>query len=337
MLNPICKIVINGITFDFVATVKIHSTWQKHTDTATITIPKRIGFKDKDGNSINTQIVAGNHPTFKRGNAVEIWLGYGNSTDNLVKEFEGVISNVIPKYPITIECEDIMWNLKQIMITKSYTNVTLKQMYKDIVPPQYYNADNIIDVNIGSFNIDYKSVVEIFDYLATGQWGIQTFAKGGKIVACLGGYVLPVPLDKFHNFTFQKNIISDDLTFNRKDDAKFKVRAVNFHTTAGSKGKKDVLEFGDKDGESVSFNFLNVPKQDLEKIARAKLETLKYDGYKGKFRAFGQPSVQHGEAVVLTNEIISDQNGSYLIKSVEKEFGFGIGFKQHIELDRIIS
>ena len=75
------QIIINNYLFDFVNQVDINSSWDMLTDTATIIIPKKITFEGKP-------IVAGSNSLFKRGDKVEINLGYGN---NLNKVFTGYI------------------------------------------------------------------------------------------------------------------------------------------------------------------------------------------------------------------------------------------------------
>lgn len=111
------EITINGYYFDFVNEIDINSSWDMVTDTATIIIPKKLSFQGKP-------IVAGSDSLFKRGDPVEIKLGY---SDRLNTVFTGYISALKPKLPIEISCDDEMYLLKKKIIKKkSYTSVTLK-------------------------------------------------------------------------------------------------------------------------------------------------------------------------------------------------------------------
>lgn len=324
MLRLKSLLIINGIQMDFCNTVEIKSSWDKHTDTAKIIIPKRIGFKDINGKKILPNIIGGVNPTFKRGDKVEIWLGY---EPKLQREFVGFISNVSPKFPIEILCEDLMWNLKQITIQKKfYSNVTLKKLLTDILPSG--TPFEALDVNLGAIRISRKTVVEVFSFL-NKDYGIETWARDGKIYS---GFAYIPALRTDHKFDFNYNVIEDSLNYVRDDDAKFKVKAVSIN----SKNKKFEIEVGDAGGEQKTFHWYNAPLATLTKLANEALLKLKYEGFRGQFTTFGVPSVKHGDGASLFAPKITEKNGNYLIKSVEKKFGVGIGYRQIIELDRRI-
>lgn len=321
MLRPYCKIIINGIVFPFCHTVEIHSTWEKHTDTAKIVMPKRIGFVDSDGNSISNEIIAGAKPTFKRGDPVEIWLGYvGNG---LKREFLGVISNVSPHLPLTIECEDLMWNLKQTQVAKMYKSVNLQTLLKDILPAG--TPFQAVDTVVGSLELNYCTVVDVFNKLAQPPYGIQTWVRDGKVYCGLAYYQ---DMQDVFDFVFQSTVISDELVFTRADDLRVGIRAVNIT----SKGKRETITLGDGTGKMTKLKFHNCSADTIKLFTQQQLALQNHVGYKGKFKTFGLPSVKHGDAANLVNPIIADENGKFLIKAVTKSFGVGIGYKQEIDL-----
>ena len=93
----------NYLDFDFVNEVVIEKSRRTLTNTATITIARRLKILNGDINQI-----------IQRGAAVEMQLGYDG---NLVSRFNGFVSNVGAKTPVVIKCEDAMWTLKQNSFT----------------------------------------------------------------------------------------------------------------------------------------------------------------------------------------------------------------------------
>lgn len=73
--------------------VRIESSWELLTDTATIVLPRNV----RDFDKLNVKQV------FKKGDPVQIYLGYD---ENLLLEFEGFISEVSADIPIKIKCDD---------------------------------------------------------------------------------------------------------------------------------------------------------------------------------------------------------------------------------------
>ena len=159
MLLPYYKIIIQQVTpyyytntngvsnriernrtliLDFVAEFKIEKSWEKHTDTATLKLPKNIiletdeyFFKEtgvfnvilggvvndsEDGTPIRLA------PLFLRGDMIEITCGYryknevGESTFETNSLFKGYISKINSTIPIEIECEDNFYLLKKTPI-----------------------------------------------------------------------------------------------------------------------------------------------------------------------------------------------------------------------------
>ena len=120
------------------------------------------------------------------------------------------------------------------------------------------------------------------------------------------------------------------MQFRKAEDIKIKVRAIGI--------KKDntriEVEVGDADGDLRTLHYYEVDKTDLTKYANEKIERLKYTGFSGSFKTFGEPSVTKGDVATIIDPDYSDErNGSYLIKSVTKTFGVSIGYKQVINIE----
>lgn len=127
MLNLNAKIIVyetnklkptnTSYEFRHVKNVVINSSYKTLTDTATITIPKKVftnteGFnisKFSNARSDNSQKTI--HDFFKLENYIEIFLGYNG---DYKPAFRGYITSVKGDAPVTIECEDAMYACKKI-------------------------------------------------------------------------------------------------------------------------------------------------------------------------------------------------------------------------------
>lgn len=307
------NIRIGNFTFRGVVNLKIESSWDVLTDTCEITIPRKLTFKNRD-------IATGDNPLLKKGDKVVIELGYDD--ENYV-EFIGYIRHIDAATPLTIKCEDSAFLLKDSAKTISYKSVTLKQLLSDILPlGMEFEA---LDISLGQFRLKDVTPAKVLDELRK-VYNLYSFFKGEKLFV---GFPYPPTKEIVtHKFQFERNIISDELEYRIKDDVKIKVKAISMLPN----NEKIEIEFGDADGEIRTFHYYDVQKADLEKLATAEIDRLRYSGWFGSFLVFGLPSVQHGDVVELTDNKL-DRQGAYFVRKVEKEFGEN-GFRRTIHLDR---
>jgi len=188
--------------------------------------------------------------------------------------------------------------------------------------------------------------------------GSQVYLKGDD------GNLTPKGTPTYWKFDFQQNIISDDLTYKRKDDLILSAVCKNtIEEETGKqckdgtqKTKKTKLEvlitfqngsstpttiIGTKDtplpenegGERHTFTFLGAKTiQDLIDLGTEKLKHYYYTGFRGKFTTFGLPFIQFGNYIELRDEVLPERNGRYVVKSVSYEGGVQ-GLRQEIELE----
>jgi hypothetical protein len=302
-------IKIGVYTFPVVVQVSIERSWQTLTDTCTITVPRKIAF---EGKAIDTLI--------KRGDKVEVYLGYDDENQ---KEFEGYVRDVVIDTPITIHCEDAMYLLKQTSKTISYESVTLKQLLTDIVPSGI--EFEAVDVNLGQFRIKRASAAKVLAELRK-TYKLQSFFKDGKLYS---GLAYPPALSiTTHKFDFQKNIKSQNLEYRRAEEVKLRLKGISILPD----NTKIEVEVGDKEGELRTFTYYNLQKAELKKLLDEEIKKLRYDGWFGSFTTFGQPNVQHGDFVELTDNKLQ-RTGTYLVKKTKLDFGQQ-GFSRENYLDR---
>jgi hypothetical protein len=300
------EIKIGSFSFSYVHGVTIESSWENLTDTAKITLPQNLRFNQ---NKIRDLI--------KSGMPVSIALGYDGENTTL---FTGFVTGISPKAPLEITCEDYAWQLKQNVITDTIANCTIERLLQ-----KHFNgiASKFLNANLGTFTINKASQAKVLDDIKR-QFGLRSFFRGSTLVV---GLIYDPEKAKEQVFNFQRNIVSNNLTFKSKDDVRLRVTAISNQ----SNGQKLEIIVGDADGEQRTLNFYNLTAADLKENANRELERLKYDGYRGTFTAFGEPIVRHGDIVRLTNPEESDRTGRFWVDAVTYEFNQS-GFRQTIKL-----
>ena len=300
-----CHIKIANLSFDFVSEVEIESAWDKLTTRAKIIIPRNVKLKD-----------GGVLPQIKKGDPVEIYLGYDGDNQ---EQFIGYVSQIKADLPLEIECEDEMWQLKQIRVSNAWKKVSLQTMLSTILPGYTIRSQ---DMDLGAFRISEVSAAKVLDALKR-QYGLRSFFVGKILYVGLLHPLTPVSW----NYSFQYNIISNQLEYLSQDDHKIKLKAISILPN----GKKIEEELGDPDGESRTLHYYNLDQSSLKEAAQAEIDKLKRSGYKGSFLAFGDSSIFHGDAVSLLDDEYPDREGSYQVEGVTTRFGQG-GYRKEIKL-----
>lgn len=331
MLRLSSDITIGNAKFNFVNEVEIVSSWENLTDTARIVIPNNVRPQNQAG-EITFDVTAGDQSIWKRGNPVEINLGYDDNNANV---FSGVITKISPKKPLEFLCEDKMFILKQTTIDKfSQSKVTLKSLITAIMPTTIRFETE--DITLGKFIISKASVAEILDYLRKKFGIFSYFLPNGNLYvgfAYRTASIDEISTGQITEFEFQKNIIDDSqLEYTRSDDVNLKVTAINILPNNTRKS----ITVGDSLGENRVLHFYDVTDKELNTLANEALQKLKYEGFIGSFLTFLQPTIRQGNAVKMIDTTIPDRNGVYLVRRVVTRFGM-MGGRQEITLDRKIS
>lgn len=329
MLRLSSDITLGDFNFDFVNNIEIVSSWENLTDTATITIPKKLRML-KDGVSQNI-ITAGEGALWKRGDAVSLRLGYNDKND---LRFDGVITKIKPKFPLEFTCEDKMWTLKQTTIKKfSSPSITIPELLRQIIPAGIsYEAE---DINLGKFIIEQATVAEVLEFIKK-TFGLSAYFQSGKLYVGLAyklSSIADFVLTDLKKFEFQKSIIeSEGLDYIREEDLNLRVTAILIKSDYTRKE----ITVGDSLGEQRTLHFYNISEADVKTLANEALTKLKYTGFRGSFTTFLKPYVKHGDAVKIVDKYLPDRNGVYLVKKVVTTFGVN-GGRQEITLDRKIA
>jgi hypothetical protein len=367
--------------FNFVTGFEFDMTWTELTNTCKITLPKNVFVTDPDTgvkvnlqNNQNPQYYITN--LFMRGDKVEIRFGYyiyDTSGQELltapkspaVANFSGYITRVNSKQPITIECEDNMWLLKQIPCPPGVLDAdqAIEDYLKPLLAPKNLTVNPLSTTSVGALQIQKESVAQLLLRLRN-DFHLESYFSGNELRIGSLVYIPPPPNQNIYSFIFQQNIISDELSYQRKDDVKLSAicESINTVQIPGSFNKQnqqktqqqrlEVLVYADEKGnfkfqqkqKDVDFPVNNEGERrtlffpgitdpaSLAKLGANKLRNYYYTGFKGHFTTFAYPLVKLGDYIQLVDPVLPDRTGYYVVKSVLYSGGIN-GHRQVIELD----
>jgi len=332
------------VEFDFCNNFAINEGYEFLTDTAQITVPRKL-------TQSGVNLFTGSNPIFKRKDKIKIEAGYHPNRRLL---FEGFISHVSANIPVQLDCEDYMFLMKQFKVTypKKFTvvttskkgkplkrkkiisdNITLKQLvdyifnegdYNDITNDISYEL--VDDIKLGQFRASNATPAEIFDKLKD-LYGLYTYFIGTKLYI---GFASNAADTNEAEFKMEQVCInSNDLDYQREEDYTIKVKCISMLPD----NTRIEAESGDPDGEQRTYHYYNVKtKSELKTIAEKRVKEQKYTGFRGSFITFGEPYLRHGDRLKMTSVKLPERDGTYLIKSVRRAFSVDGGYRQIFEL-----
>ncbi|MBN1987828.1 MAG: hypothetical protein JW783_00340 [Bacteroidales bacterium] len=286
--------------------VKIESSWQSLTDTADIVLPRKV--KDFDRMKVSEW--------FREGDPIEIYAGYNG---NLSLEFSGYVKQVPAGIPLTITCEDEMYQLKRRAVSVSLEGCSLKELLQHVAPGYSIVCD---DTSLGAVRFPKMSSAMILEELAKS--GIRCWFVGKTLYAfsvSRSDWVDPVKvlLEKTAGESLKQKAVENTLVIVRL------LRKI---------GKKLTVEYGDKGaGKIITRELSGVERtiDDLEREAKRLYERSKIPGLDGDVTLFGLPSLAHGMKIALRSSIYPEKNGTYRVDAITKTINSG-GYRQKCKL-----
>lgn len=322
-----------NINFSFVHSIEIESSYENLTDTCKITIPRKLTFEDK-------QLFTGDTPIFKRGDKIEVSIGY---VPNLTKVFSGYIKNVGSNVPTVLECEDEMYLLKQYTVNYP-SKVGLRErsakgklLKHPQVIPFSVKLDELLDycltdhdisyeivdnIDLGSFRVINATPASVLDKLKS-EYGLYSYFRDGILHV---GFANDASVTSEAEFKMEEVIInSDTLEWQRAEDVRIKCVAISIYP---DNTKSDPIEFGDADGNQITIHKYNMDAKSLEFAAKQWIAENKYTGFRGEVETFGEPVMKHGDRLKLTSIKLPERDGTYLIKKVKRVYSVDSGNHQ---------
>lgn len=296
--------------------VVINTDIETLTDTCVITFPRRV----KVGKAQIRDYI-------KRGDAVEVWLGYDGSNQRV---FKGYVRDVPSGTPLVIGCEDEMFALKKIKVaTRHYDRLSLKDFINEYLPVSIERS--VVDMNLGEFRISNEpSLAKVLDYIKQ-NYPVRFFFRDNKFYAVLPSTMVAADTGfTTTTFKFGWNIINDSLKYRVADDIDIVVKVKSI----GKDNKKtEIQEPVNGTGSVRTYMLYNRTETEMRQYARERLKEVKTDGLDGTFEAFGIPFVRKADRVKFVDSENPERNGrTYLVKGVRRQFGVSSGYRQTIEL-----
>lgn len=304
-----------------VSEVHIEKSWKMICGKAEIVLPRN--YKNFDKNNIKA--------FFKKGDQVEIYLGYNGKLNH---RFSGYIDRVSADIPIKILLEDEMWKLKQIEVSFSHKNIKLKEFIKKVVGD--FPIDIDADTTLGAVRFSKVKFGEILNKLQS-DFSLYAFIRNGKLT-------IGKPYSDVQNeipvFDLERNCTDNSLNYLSKEDRLIKIvgetiQAVAKAVKSNSTKKKLKYEFGDQDAiEKINWTFNVTNLKDLEREVKKMYNDMKRDGFDGNFTTLGLIPLQHGQKVKLQSSLYPDRNGTYYVDGILENFTKEDGYKQEVELGK---
>lgn len=313
MLRLTAKIEIKGAkkwVFDKVASVEITRDIDTLTDTCVLQLPKKVTWQGEISNPL------------KRGDEVTVWLGF---SDVLQFAFNGFITTIGLKTPITITCEDYMFKLKSREAKKkTYKSATVEQILEDQDLGIEYRVFG--EQNIGQYRVTANTISGLLGHLKD-HGGIRSFVRvedGEPVLFC--GVLFERGKTHKQVFATGLNLIDDSqLKVQNAADVKIKVKAISLMPD----NKKIKVEVGDTDGETRTLHTYNKKEKELKAWAEQELERLKRDGLVGSFTTFGAELVDKLDNLGI--KIDGERKGIYQVQKNIIKYSPS-GFRQEITL-----
>jgi hypothetical protein len=334
MLALTCDIRVGALAFDFVHEVVIESAWAKFTDTATITLPRKVKVV---GSRLLPDVV-------RVGDDVRIRYGYDGT---LRTEFTGYVSELKPGTPFVIKCEDQMWALKRATFSKSWRDVSLRQLLEYIrgAIGLDFELHLLGEQHLGKYQINQATGAQVFDDLKK-RFGVCCFFRQGVLWASKP-YDLATAAT--HRYGFTRNIIESELAYTQAEDVAEHFRAtsvqrdgkkiqVDYDTVSGTfaakvpvrhhKGDPKATPGASATGSGVASGQLRtlnagfgLSEAQLQAWVKEWAQQHHYTGYRGGLTGFGLPAAEHGDVATITDPDYPERAGAYFIDAVTKTFG----------------
>jgi hypothetical protein len=302
-------------------------TWKtdinSFTDTCTIELP-RISYlktvktttEDKQEPNEKQEYV------FKEGDKISVSLGYDGKNS---KRFEGFVKRVNMGIPVKVECEGYNYLLYDVIFSKTYRNVTVKQLLTDLCAGTKIVVSPEIP-HIPLQNVPFRKAtgVQVLTWLRQqchlavyfnfNELFVGTqYGKKGKTVKLKLGWNT-IKEDDFNQRFVDKTV---QVVIHEKND-KGEVK----------KTKADVERYGNQHEVKIKAG---IPADLIKQIAN-RLQTKKnYNGYEGSLTCFLEPATNKGDIAEIDGYKYPEKSGRFFVESIEGEFGPG-GGRQKIQL-----
>jgi phage protein D len=267
---------------------------------------------------------------FAEGDEVKLSLGFAEFA--VAPVFTGTVKEVEPNLPLKIICESVASAARKNAYKETYANSTWKDIAKDALSrggmtPQLSPFEPPT-MPPAKFRVDGHTPAQILDTIAE-ETGWVWYAVPGTNDGYFGpAWEEPAEQGKTYLFTVGKNVYADDCEIEYVKSRRIKKVIVTL-TDGDYKLPPKTAEFKArdyKDGDTEKKLMFVVSKPTPEKATdRAEEEYLKLStsGFKGSFKAVGNPYITQGSRIALLVPKYDDNVRHATVEAVTHEFGDG--------------
>lgn len=329
-----CSIAIGQATFDRVNYVEVRSTWKELGDTCTIRLPFAHGKIVPDSTNNESILYTkknGETVQLKQGDFVTVDMSYThNGKKRTFNEFVGFVKRIKPGRPVELECEDYLYLFRKTNLTKSYKNLNVSEVVKDIVAKvnAKYSSNYPVklvgnqDIKVDSFRIDNANAATALQAIKE-RCMLTAWFRNDELYVGLPYLPVNATPVKFALSGPLTNIHDNSLVFVKSEDRPFRVKYVGL-----GKDNKEVVVYSPKEdngGEQVTIRRTDVSDVTmLQHLADTIHKQKQFDGYEGTIGSFLIPQVKHSWSVELQDEEYALHNGRYMVDEVVTTLDGGI-------------
>ena len=312
------QITIGKFKFPSVNGIEVLHSMKNLTATAVISLPRNIWY---NGKKIEELIVQGDRVTAE--------AGYNDINHTL---FTGYVRKMSYKTPLQIMCENEMYALKSIMVNaEHFPNLSLQSFLKSYLPGNIKTND--LDINLGQFRIrESVSLSKILNYISE-EYAINFFFKGDTLYKVLPSTDMVGNNEaSLHNIDASR-VKSDDIEYRDNEDINIIIKV---KTILPDNTKLEVQEPKElKQGETHTFIALDKKtEKELREYAKDLLVKFKPGNLKGTITLFGEPFVEPGDFVKISNSLNTPVNGKICQVSEVKYLFSNTGLSQTLTIGR---
>ncbi|BDD07494.1 hypothetical protein [Aureibacter tunicatorum] len=321
-----CEININGHVIDQVKNISINSDRKTLSDTCEIEFPRKLSWYN--------QHMTKSGDLFKIGSIVTVKLGYD---DNIVKRFDGFLTKVDTNDLLKISLEDGMY-LAKLFYIKPFTagetdsngepiEVPLSSVFKKMLPVNITLDSGVFpDIRIKHLRINARNAYEVFEFLKK-EFSLDIYFRDGKLKV----EVLPNFYDT-HAVDFSRHVVSHNLESKNSTDFPLTIRV----TGIDHKNNNFTFDIGKGEGKIINIDTHNQNIKQLADRIYKEFLNFQFDGLSGDLTIVGEPFIQHGDIIHMSDEETQEHNGEFLINSVKTVFDMQSGIRQTLEIGRDI-
>ena len=266
---------------------------------------------------------------FEEGDEVNLSLGFLEF--NITPVFTGTIKDIEPNLPLRITCESIAGAARKNAYKETYANSTWKDIAKDALSkggmsPQLSPFKPSTDPP-KKFRVDGQTPAQVLDTIAE-ETGWVWYAIPGTEDGYFGppGEQPQGANKTIYKFIVGQNAYSDDCEIEYIKDRPIKKVIVtltdgNFKEPPAT-GEYKARDYEDGDAEKKLEFLVGFPSKERAE-ARAEEEYLRLStsGFKGRFRAVGNPYIQQGLLIALKVPKYDENTRRAVVESIKHIFG----------------